>query len=1393
MAYRRRTWLDESGLRSRRQPAIGAQGEDDSTTDDDQTQSTPSEPTETTIPSSLLHPWLTDFGPSSLQRYLRAEIQRVRPRTANNISSRPRPGPRGQENEVASVVPSRHKSLVEDRKSLPTSHRTRQQNDASAVREAGLLSSTSSTTTAIDIPKTNTRRRRDSTDVEDELDASASVRAQPVRDVDLCSPTKRLALSKSPSNHSNPHKMQPSSSSSGYRRERPNSFISNDSAESPFSPSSGPRRSNRLREMGQKEALVDDEINTFNATGIAVRPKVTPGAASMSKTRLAADHSGSVSDSRLNCQTPMVTSPQSRRQERVHNSSSVLFGSDATLSQIGPDPVSQDGGLSVQEEEFSGNGRALTNAATLLCPVREAQIKHTKIGGSQSTHSLDVNNESILSPSLSQAEGSQDMTRSNIPSIGSLDDGPYQFDYSRHVPEYPLGGGVSQAPLIPTGRSPRKTISSVGSMHDAIGNSPSSRTTRLSPPAMLSSRLASSSTSQYNTADALSSRSAALPSHRPSTAVAKDLPRRRRDPPFCGISRKGKGWSANFSSDEIGLVCRWLSVEDVHQLRLVNKKFAEMIAPILFKRVVVPFNKEFFNPGRELWNSKFSALPSSNPVRKYGKEISKFAISFEVDLYGLATAQPKHLQHDIKAWWGGFSWPRPAYPRFQPLRVLEDSLDSNRMHLRETFKSLSGVTELGLSIDSGHGWLNGPDVSDMAVFDMRCEGLGKVFGKTFRGENKWHEFGRDQLFSWAQLKTLSETMKETLANSTPAETRRLRPKFDRWFITRERTGFVHQSHPDSQPLMHTGGVQSQPVANANQAIPAGGQAPHGAPAVQGLQNNAAQALNIVANHQVGAVGHRRSPPVRASSRLPAHAVELPQWPIIFNGFNVSAGAGGTSRRVQSRLASPSEFPLKPGELTEAQVQWLLETFWAQRTFLSAFVTAVITNKPSLSGVSSLCLAKLSSGLLPSLAHNEFWSALPALKTVTILVSPDWRREHTPGDRAFSINMPISPLEASAKLTELLGSYICPLERLTKLVVGFVGGGEHATGICARNKHVLPAPITTRPRDWTTDHKFAPSHSTLIKFDHIKDLKFENCWFSPCMLKNFMERSADTSLRHLTLESVSLTGVHSQRTDGPMTAHDAPKPRHGAAEWLHERLPHDGCWPDILDNITPGPTLFERKITAGIVDCMSTEALHYARGFRGHVQKITLKSCGYAKISGVNPNEFNQNGLVVHRDSDRGTIMDNGLSGRKMSLQSELVHYDDQRPQQHPQPPGNANQLPPILGPHGIAGFRAAHRAQLRADRQWRSESRGSPIMMNIKDPATGSYYFGLGKLTQAVTPVEKRILEQAWGLTFGWGNTLDRFKAVEDGCLEGGTGRFSGVITVAENNASGIQYGENPK
>ncbi len=691
---------------------------------------------------------------------------------------------------------------------------------------------------------------------------------------------------------------------------------------------------------------------------------------------------------------------------------------------------------------------------------------------------------------------------------------------------------------------------------------------------------------------------------------------------------------------------------------------------------------------------------------------------------------------------------------------------------------LGKTHELGLTIDSGHGWLNGPDISDMALFDARCGKRTRVFGKNLSAKDKRKQAIRLQLFEYAQTRTLHECME-------------IVRKYNRLFTSDELT-FLRSvairdfqsfknivSQPDFDIEAHIGGAISGTNAMANaaqhanggQLPPGGAQPPNGGmntgmhqlgtayPLPQTmmgqihnsnspinpnqLQHNIAT-VHPAAYHTVlsAALPMQLNPPLATTlsqshfdqrhsghegsrSRNNAGVANLsrlaqrtqPQFPIIMNGYNLSAEIGGWCHLIQKKVAPPRSFPIQPGSLTEAQAQWLMETVWAQRAFLSAYITSILANKDCFAQVHSLHIARISSGLLSSLEQKELWQGLPSLATLTLLVSPDWRAEHITGDQNFNSNMLISPVDASLQLSAFLKAYIAPLEKLSNLTIGFIGGGEHATGIMARNQHVLPAPVSLAPRVWLSNHVNEPDFSTIITFSHIKQLTVQNAWFSPLMLEAFMIRSRDTSLRTLTLRSVSLTATHSQRLVALLTtATESLDPVHPSSMWLHESLPTTHCWPATIDRITPGATFLERKYDAGMAGGPYTHP-RPSPSFRGFVSRLVFESCGYVRVSGVSLQELNQNDLVLPNSDP----MDAGLKGRAGALAEKGVMLSDK----------NAN---------------------------------------------TGADWPLLGKLTQCVHPIEKRVLEQAWGMRFGWEDDLERWTAVEDGCFEGGTGRFSGVV-----------------
>ena len=85
-------------------------------------------------------------------------------------------------------------------------------------------------------------------------------------------------------------------------------------------------------------------------------------------------------------------------------------------------------------------------------------------------------------------------------------------------------------------------------------------------------------------------------------------------------------------------------------------------------------------------------------------------------------------------------------------------------------------------------------------------------------------------------------------------------------------------------------------------------------------------------------------------------------------------------------------------------------------------------------------------------------------------------------------------------------------------MGWVEGGEHAEGVRARNKNILPAPIMSRQPTTVTDSGFPD----MLVLPYVEELTIVNCWMTPNALTTFIDLHKTTALRKLILESVSMT-------------------------------------------------------------------------------------------------------------------------------------------------------------------------------------------------------------------------------------------------------------------------------
>ena len=448
--------------------------------------------------------------------------------------------------------------------------------------------------------------------------------------------------------------------------------------------------------------------------------------------------------------------------------------------------------------------------------------------------------------------------------------------------------------------------------------------------------------------------------------------------------------------------------------------------------------------------------------------------------------------------------------------------------------------------------------------------------------------------------------------------------------------------------------------------------------------------------------------------------------MIFNGVNVDSLPDITPTvNAHGPLKMKSAAPVQPRFLTTAQTEWLLETEWAQRAFLSSYVLGIVDNKPTFTNVTTLNFSKLSSRYLSLLDRPDLWEALKNLHTVTLMISPDWRdvKQRHPG---LVETTPVAPSSAVDSLFNVLQHHVSPQETIKTLVVGYIGGGEHATGMFARNQHVLPAPIVDSSR-----------HPKLLTLPYIRHLTFINCWFAPPALTAFMNEIKKEELGSVKFSSASLV-VTTESASAFGTAENAalqvqstwqdglgfgvPRFRPGESHvpvpgatnatefwpqfgWLKSRIRKD-TWGSFINQFTPGCNLAEQRFAHK----PSEDGSPPPQRNISSVVRLEFESCGYV--------------MLPHQHADMlsvpGTTYDEPKSAYLIDRRNALYY-----------------------------------------------------IMMKSKDRF-------LGSICPQIWNDDEDVLTTAFHMRFGWGKDPKRFLNREDGQPEGGSGRFSGVI---QNNA----------
>lgn len=874
-----------------------------------------------------------------------------------------------------------------------------------------------------------------------------------------------------------------------------------------------------------------------------------------------------------------------------------------------------------------------------------------------------------------------------------------------------------------------------------------------------------------------------------------------------GVSQFCATWPAKVLPLEIfDLITEHLAREDIKNMRLVNRELESKVSASLFRTCVVPFNTELYDmiddeaktkiqppslkvksqskgKGRATESDGFAAnaepvpLPWQNAkedkegkvykghglkvFQGFGPHIKRFGMSFEVSESQLSQPLAKKELNYVDSYHSSYFWPPPGYTRFAGLAGLEHIADETS-RMKSAFEKLSVVQELGLSVDSGLGWLSGLDKSVRAhVFERPTAVFGRSSDVPEHQAQVAAEFWAALQASQASFPSGLNAKEVTLA-------------------CRELT--ATSAELDGLKGTHYADTEFWPSVDSAKAMP------HGA-------------AKMIDNH----------------------------LRVLYTT---------TAAMTQSTTALHARAAVVPSNLRKEQKEWLLETEWAQRAFLESYMLAVVDNPAVFGKVTVLNIAKFSSGFLPLIENEPFWEALPALRDLTLHVSPDWRSV-AKDDAGFAELTHQSPSWAVTLFYGILKRRLSKNETITKLNIGWVVGGEHAEGIFARNTSILPAPIT--PRDYSTANT---QHPYSLVFDYVEHLTLANCWLTPPVLEGLVKNHADKALTKLTLDSVSLT-AHPRNPPGG---------HQGGAQLVGQMIPANAGAPQA--NIFNGQQMQLMPPMPPMPQVQPMQPIPPAQAFfqawNGGIQ-------AYAPQNPVAQHQLQMHQQALH------------MQQLQQIQHMQQLQQLPQLPQAHPNnlfnagqqhmPLLNAANFPPLPG-FAAAPFQAA--APPAPHARWTDgHRRGSwPAMLNIISPGptfsdyletpapweeplpprpttqlrtiefvscgyakilhnppfdqqaieadwlqlghTTSAWFRMRqtalkpsmmassdpKLAQIVQHMpwrELNALQLGWGLTEGW---QDRQKAEEaewDGCLPGGTGRFSGVVHEGMRLASAPQ------
>jgi len=557
----------------------------------------------------------------------------------------------------------------------------------------------------------------------------------------------------------------------------------------------------------------------------------------------------------------------------------------------------------------------------------------------------------------------------------------------------------------------------------------------------------------------------------------------------------------------IELIAEHLNRDDIKALRLVSRELNRNVSQVIFQTVVVPFNTEIYGmlgqdanhdlkgkrrarfekPGYYWKNANGDEVYNGHGLdvfRGFGRHIRKFGMSFQVNEDSLSMPPVKSLTEKKTSFWGTYDWPFEEYRRFDAVAGLETAADETP-RMTVAFSELTKVKELALSVDSGLGWLSGPDKS------IRARVLQKpssVFG-----------------------------------NSKPIPDRRAQAQQELW--NHIETAH-HKAGSDVRIAMLYKMDTQRPFSELKDA-------------------------NVLADVQPE-IPYLDPQIIQGAPPQDTSDMPIPTSfddPYILERFVSPPPPLGTGVLFTSPMSTSDGgmlmSPIIPSTLTKPQKEWLMETEWAQRAFMSSYMLSVIDNPATFQPVHTLNISGLSDRYLPMLNRVDFWDALPSLRNVTLMVIPGWRTVHK--DEAGFVDAPkINPVQGINLVFDLLRDHVACRPNIRNLTAGWVTGGEHAEGLYARNRLLFPAPVMDLRVRAANPVSFQPAalvetdethlRASLLHFPHLEQLTLKNCWITPPALLQFVKIHDSHSLQKLVLDSVSLTAILHPNPDPNQVAH-----------------------------------------------------------------------------------------------------------------------------------------------------------------------------------------------------------------------------------------------------------------